>query len=524
MLKGLAYGAGKWVCIGSGYNSGDPAEPVDTGKAMVTSTDDGATWTYQATPANGRRNGMDLHFANNLFVWANGQKIYTSPDGVTFTERFSGDTNDAWMSVGYGASTWIVTNWAYGQLTGANEGTDRALTSTPLAGQDAVTWTRGCTPSKAETTANWYAKGIAFGDNKFVVAETFHGHNGQGGCTSNCITVFKADATSCHGSSGSPTPTHNIKGELILQGISSAQFDSATKSSLEQEIANLAGSICGLSGTTACTESDVECKACEAQSRRNSCPFATNAEIVYTLAVYSAAKGDVGISRLSATTTGLQSSSFLAAFQAAGCANCASATTISVTVSPALTVASGSSGSSSNGGAIAGGVIGGILGLILIIAGCYYFIVVAKKEEESKWSVQSEDGKWHTYDADTCKVLEENLGDDNKKVEVQPTRPQECGIVTVDFDKMVELSEADNGTVRSRKVRRSEGDDEASPATTEKDLEGGLEMVGLEMEKASPAEETSPVEAVEEVSPAEETSPVEEGSPAEEVSSATTKE
>jgi hypothetical protein len=92
---GTAYGNGTWVVVNrNGY--------------VATSTD-GTVWTSreQALP-NDNNYHASLIFANGLFMTqnVNDKKIYTSPDGITWTQR--GNCPAVARVMGYGAGRWIA--------------------------------------------------------------------------------------------------------------------------------------------------------------------------------------------------------------------------------------------------------------------------------------------------------------------------------------------------------------------------------------------------------------------------------
>lgn len=132
----VAYGNGRFVAVAINW---------DCTTCAAVSTDNGATWT---TNAGFGGNYADITFAKGLFVGIRAVgEIATSPDGVTWTARATGITDDL-EAITYGNGRFLVAS------SGGN-----FLTST-----DGITWT--VIPG---TPANAWG-GMAYGNGKFVAA------------------------------------------------------------------------------------------------------------------------------------------------------------------------------------------------------------------------------------------------------------------------------------------------------------------------------------------------------------------
>lgn len=148
----VAYGGGLFV-----------AANTSTSLGVRTSTD-GITWSSARaiTGAGGNTNG--LVFGNNLFVLtmtgfgSTPSKLYTSSDGVTWTQRASDilSTSTQVSSIAYGGGRFVV-------LTGDR----RSITST-----DGVTWTSNTLPSSPSFTRVRY-----LGDRFYASSSTYGGTN-----------------------------------------------------------------------------------------------------------------------------------------------------------------------------------------------------------------------------------------------------------------------------------------------------------------------------------------------------------
>ena len=140
---GVAYGNGVFVAIA--YSG--------TGNRVMTSPD-GITWTIRTSAAD---NGWwEITYANGLFVAVassgTGNRVMTSPDGITWTIRTSA-ADYSWRNVAYGNGLYVAV---------ASSGTGNRVMTSP----DGITWT-------ARTSAadnNWY--NVTYGNGLFVAVST----------------------------------------------------------------------------------------------------------------------------------------------------------------------------------------------------------------------------------------------------------------------------------------------------------------------------------------------------------------
>lgn len=156
-----AYGAGKWVALGSN-------------KIPAYSTNNGATWTNATY--SGTRVHSSVIYANGRFVATcdGAAFITTSTDGVTWTDVSIGEANN-WKAVAYGNGTFVVvgsagnatyrstngTTWVAGTLPFSNASTAifangkfyvLSLSGGKLAtSTDGITWTQSTVPDNVWT-------------------------------------------------------------------------------------------------------------------------------------------------------------------------------------------------------------------------------------------------------------------------------------------------------------------------------------------------------------------------------------
>jgi hypothetical protein len=106
---------------------------VAVGSSNIFTSTDGITWTNRSVTASFN----DVFYANSLFVAVGGSAIYTSTDGITWTLRFSTGT---YYSVTYGNSLYVAVG-ASGALATSSDGitwTDRQITN--FTNINAVIW------------------------------------------------------------------------------------------------------------------------------------------------------------------------------------------------------------------------------------------------------------------------------------------------------------------------------------------------------------------------------------------------
>jgi gliding motility-associated-like protein len=140
---GVAYGNGVFVAVAS---SG-------TGNRVMSSPD-GITWTARASAADNV--WWEITFGNGLFVavanTGTGNRVMTSPDGITWTARSSAADNN-WRNVVYGNGVFVAI---------AATGTGNRVMTSP----DGISWT--LRTSAADN--NWY--NVTFGNGVFVAVST----------------------------------------------------------------------------------------------------------------------------------------------------------------------------------------------------------------------------------------------------------------------------------------------------------------------------------------------------------------
>ena len=144
--RSITYGNGLFVAVGV-VNSGTSA----TGNRVMTSPD-GITWTTRTSADSDWRS---VTFGNGLFVavsyyTANPIKVMTSPDGINWTPRTA--PNSAWYSVTYGNGLFVAV---------AYSGTNRVMTS-----PNGFTWTA----RTAASTNSW--RSVTFGNGIFVAVNS----------------------------------------------------------------------------------------------------------------------------------------------------------------------------------------------------------------------------------------------------------------------------------------------------------------------------------------------------------------
>ena len=147
----VAYGNGTYVAV---------ADSLVSGNKVMTSPD-GITWTARAS-ADDTAGWRSIAFGAGLFVavaWTGtGQRIMTSPDGITWTGRASGDDLNKWNAVTYANGKFVAVATSSGR---APSPAPTALTATSA---DGITWTVG---TDSDTlNKNWY--GLTYGNGVFV--------------------------------------------------------------------------------------------------------------------------------------------------------------------------------------------------------------------------------------------------------------------------------------------------------------------------------------------------------------------
>jgi hypothetical protein len=136
--RSVAYGNGLFVAVS--YDG--------TGNRVMTSPD-GITWTSRTSVD---RAWYSVAYGNGLFVAVSydgtGNRVMTSPDGITWTSRTSAADND-WRSVAYGNGLFVAVS---------STGTGNRVMTSP----DGITWT-----SRTSAADNdWF--GVTYGNGLFV--------------------------------------------------------------------------------------------------------------------------------------------------------------------------------------------------------------------------------------------------------------------------------------------------------------------------------------------------------------------
>ncbi len=124
-INAVAYSGSTWV----GVSCGLAAKSVDAG----------LTWTYSALPVQTCWNGVA--YGNGLWVTVSNSGVYSSSDGVTWTQRNATGMGD----VAYGNGVWVAVHY-----------TNRSLVST-----DGITWT---------PNTGYMFDEVEFGDGQFWAA------------------------------------------------------------------------------------------------------------------------------------------------------------------------------------------------------------------------------------------------------------------------------------------------------------------------------------------------------------------
>ena len=133
--SGVVYGNGLFVAVG---NSGD----------RIMTSPDGITWTARTAPEN---NGWaDVAYGNGIFAAVSSDgtnRVMTSPDGITWTARSAAS-----------AATWVKVIYADGQFVAI---TDQGITNAVMTSPDGITWTGHSVPLGA-----WF--GLTYGNGTYV--------------------------------------------------------------------------------------------------------------------------------------------------------------------------------------------------------------------------------------------------------------------------------------------------------------------------------------------------------------------
>ena len=142
---GVTYGNGLFVAV-AGTGSGN----------RVMTSPDGITWTARTSAADNQWWGIT--YGNGLFVavarTGTGNRVMTSPDGITWTIRTSA-ANNKWNAVTYGNGLFVAVAGTVGSGTG-----NRVMTS-----PDGITWTS----QTSVPDSDWYS--VTYGNGLFVAVD-----------------------------------------------------------------------------------------------------------------------------------------------------------------------------------------------------------------------------------------------------------------------------------------------------------------------------------------------------------------
>ena len=150
-LKRVAYGNGLFVAVGGSPSRGSPLNiGIYYDFPVVYTSPDGVEWTEQFLPTSiwlPKSYWLEgVTYGNGLFVavgWIGA--IFTSPDGVNWTSRFS-PTFSPLYSVTYGNGRFVAVGY----------------NGTILTSPDGETWTKRTSP-----TSN-FLNGVTYGNGRFV--------------------------------------------------------------------------------------------------------------------------------------------------------------------------------------------------------------------------------------------------------------------------------------------------------------------------------------------------------------------
>jgi PKD repeat protein len=119
-LRDVAYGAGAFVAVGMDGT-------------ILRSTDGGQGWNQMTAP--GSQTLESIAYGDGVFVAVGGTKVYTSPDGITWTDRSAGHSLESWHSfdsVEFTAGKFIAGGWYSGLHVSLNGGV--TWSETPIRG------------------------------------------------------------------------------------------------------------------------------------------------------------------------------------------------------------------------------------------------------------------------------------------------------------------------------------------------------------------------------------------------------
>ncbi len=157
--RAVTYGNNLFVAVGA----------TGTGNRVMTSPD-GITWTARTSTADNLWSSVT--YGNGVFVAvssdaAGGSQVMTSPDGIAWTARTAAAAN-AWRSVIYANNLFVAVS---------SDGTNRVMTS-----PNGITWT-----SRAAIADSWQS--VTYGNNLFVAVAVPNGSSTDGVMTSPTVLL-----------------------------------------------------------------------------------------------------------------------------------------------------------------------------------------------------------------------------------------------------------------------------------------------------------------------------------------------
>lgn len=131
----LAWGDGRWVCV----------QRTGTGNRVMTSDDNGGTWTARTSAADNSWRGVafgDFGGTNSTWVavadTGSGNRVMVSHDGATWATKTSAADN-SWRRVAYGAGVFVavaITGTGTRVMRSTDAGETWAIAATPPADND----------------------------------------------------------------------------------------------------------------------------------------------------------------------------------------------------------------------------------------------------------------------------------------------------------------------------------------------------------------------------------------------------
>ncbi len=198
--RDVAYGNGRFVAVGYGG-------------VVMTSVNDGATWTDQSTASascGGTCDWDSITYGNGKFValrstvdgWYG--SVATSPDGVTWTEQFGADDITEWTDITYNDGIFV----AVGQPRYVGE-------IVVMTSPDGIAWSPKVSP------VGCYWNGITYGNGIYAVVGDYCPTSGAWSMYSKSLVTFSS--TTAQSISGTLTGTSSL-GTIGFNGASTKTF------------------------------------------------------------------------------------------------------------------------------------------------------------------------------------------------------------------------------------------------------------------------------------------------------------